>query len=1125
MNSYEFEITIQRPYGDNSWPVVARMKQPDGLTTHTEGRFHLSEEDFQELTELKENAKEYGIYLGKALFRDDVERTFVRALSKSQDHLRILLSLETNDKLRTLHWERLCAPIDSSGNWNHLARDQRLPFSLYIPTIIDRRFPPIGRRDLRALVLVASPSNLGKYQLDPFDVEAAVSSVQGALGEIPCSILANDIEGAVGAPTLKNLCEHLTNAKKPYTMLHFICHGRVLSDGETALYWAKEDNQAELLLGKNLLGALKDIGGERGLPHFLFLCTCESAEPEAEDALGGLAQRLVRELGMPAVVAMTRKVSVQTALALGQNFYQRLRVSGAVDLALQEATAGLGDREDATVPALFSRLGGRPLFSDRLQERGLTDGEIEFGLQQLRPLLHERAPNAVLLWERFERQVEILENTEGAEATPALQERIQALEELNSLCNEVLDISFDALAALGKEPPPYKAECPFRGLSSFTEKDHKFFFGRYGEIKELERELKKDNFLAVLGFSGSGKSSLVRAGLFPTLNKENPDLEMVYLTPTDEPLEQLQKSRALLSADQPVVYVVDQFEELFTLCSDDDKRKEFIQTLLTLAQQQKVIITMRWDFLEECFRYPNLKERINRRQKLIEPMTPEALGIAIKQQADQADLRFEEGVRNAILAEVEGEPGAMPLLQYALLELWNRRRGRWLCYEEYEALGGLREALGHTAEQCYEHLLPEEQAQVRNIFLRLTRVDEGAVPGKQQRYTRLRVELEALTPVDGDSAATKKLVNKLANERLVITSRNLSTGKEVVEVAHEAIFEHWPRLQNWLNENLKDLQVLAQIRQAEQEWNKHRQDKKERDNYLVHRGERLKKAQQLAQPPSLLNKLEQEYVSACGEREKRARLNKILGGCAVASFLLVGGWVGWDQVEENKIDNWDGSTKISDGLLERAVSRAKQDEQQTQKDAQKNKEEEQARKKKDEENAQKVLHDYQKLLRHSVKYADTLKPWAEQSLARIISLYRLPQLEQDLKNQQFGQLSSKKLQDYENQFTKGALQTTYAILMREMGAKADTNDDGKINNLEEARQLPCDTLKEMEIIWRKSTENHCGFYGENSFYQAPKCTQLNGRTLTETVFFVTYDPIIERLKSCNIVPKEADPYQ
>jgi tetratricopeptide (TPR) repeat protein len=369
MKPFEFEITIQRK-SDDYWPMVVRVKNLDGLTTQAKGRFQLSEDDFQELTEAQDNEKEYGTLLGKQLFREDVRETFIRNLSKSSQDcpLRIMLSNETDDKdeLRKLHWERLCAPIDADGTWNLLARDQRVPYSQYISTIIDRPFPPIGRNDLRALVLVASPSNLGKYQLDPFDVEAAVSSVRGALGEIPCAVLANNIDGAIGPPTLEELSKQLTNAQEPYTLLHFVCHGRVLPDGETALYWAKEDNQLKQVTGTQLLEELGYIGGQRHLPHFAFLCTCESAAPRAEGAFGGLAQRLVRDLGMPAVVAMTRKVSVQTALALGQNFYRRLRVSGKVDVALQEATAGLGNRSDITVPALFSRLGGTPLFSNLL---------------------------------------------------------------------------------------------------------------------------------------------------------------------------------------------------------------------------------------------------------------------------------------------------------------------------------------------------------------------------------------------------------------------------------------------------------------------------------------------------------------------------------------------------------------------------------------------------------------------------------------------------------------------------------------------------------------------------------------------------------------------------------------
>jgi hypothetical protein len=144
-----------------------------------------------------------------------VRETFVRALSKSSQDcpLRLLLCIEAadNDEVRILHWERLCAPIDTDDSWQLLARDQRVPFSRYIPSPTERRFPPIGRRDLQALVLVASPSNIGKFQLAPFDVEAVLSGVKEALGEIHYDILANNVAGAIGPPTLQQLSKQLTN--------------------------------------------------------------------------------------------------------------------------------------------------------------------------------------------------------------------------------------------------------------------------------------------------------------------------------------------------------------------------------------------------------------------------------------------------------------------------------------------------------------------------------------------------------------------------------------------------------------------------------------------------------------------------------------------------------------------------------------------------------------------------------------------------------------------------------------------------------------------------------------------------------------------------------------------------
>jgi len=905
MNAFEFEITIQSKLGVSSWPIVVRCKQPDGLSIHSKETLELSQEDLNKLTQQQENEKEYGILLGKALFRGSVRETFVRAISKSsQDcRLRILLSIEAadNDEVKTLHWERLCAPIDADGDWHLLARNQRVPFSLYIPTIIDRRFPPIGRRDLRALVLVASPSNIGKYQLAPFDVEAALSGVKEALGDIPYEVLANDVAGAIGPPTLQELSKQLTNAKKPYTLLHFISHGKLMAQGETLLYWAQADNQVLPVTGEDLIGELKNIGNyQRSLPHFAFLCTCESADPRAEGALGGLAQRLVRNLGMPAVIAMTRKVSVETGLALGQSFYRRLRESGEVDTALQEATAGLSKRHDITVPALFSRLGGRPLFSDRLDDRDLTDEEIEYGIEKLRQLLQERAPHASVLKQRFETQVKTLKDTRGAESRTAREQRQQAIVELNNLCEQVIELSFDALAALGKQPPEYKAECPFPGLSSFGEKKyHKFFFGRDELIRDLQKELAKDNFLAVIGTSGSGKSSVVLAGLIPKLKEEERSLQWAYMTPGKEPLRQLKRrlERLLKVSEQHSILVVDQFEEIFTLCEDKAERVEFIEKLLNFADRRKVVITMRADFLGECTFYPELRKRIETRQKLVGPMEPAELITAMKMQADRGGLRFEAGLSHAILNDVQGEPGVMPLLQYALQELWKRRRGRWLCDEEYQAIGGVQKAIAKTADDFYNSLSVAEQEQVQNIFLRLTRLDASAVPGEKRRDTRRRVELEDLVPTGDDLAVTRKLVQQLAGGgvRLVVTSRNEATGKEEVEVAHEALIRYWPTLQNWLNQNRNDLLLRETINQAAQEWQQHQQQP-DKDIYLIHQGGRLEDAEVLWKHPKFvqLNQLEAEYVKACVQlRERRRQLEeqrkqRQLMAAASAAFVLGG---------------------------------------------------------------------------------------------------------------------------------------------------------------------------------------------------------------------------------------------
>ncbi|MEH2324325.1 MAG: CHAT domain-containing protein [Nostoc sp.] len=863
-----FEITIQRKSGDN-WPIVVEHSQPGILLPlRSEGNFCLTTEDFQHLTSLLGQVQGYGTLLGKALLRDEVRDGFIRALSQNKETLRVLLFIEAPDKeLRTLRWERLCAPID--GDWQMLAINQRVPFCFYIPAITDRLFPAIGRRDLRALVLVASPADSKKYKLDTFDVEATVKSVRSALGDIPTDVLAT-VDDAIGLPTLDELCAQLTDRTKQYTMLHFVSHGRVLDDGETLLYWSKADNTVEVVTATRLLERVRPLRGARGLPHFTFLCTCESASPEAEAGLGGLGQRLVRDLGMPAVVAMTEKVTIKTAQALAEKFYSQLRESGEVDSALHEATATLAERGDVTVPALFSRLGGRPLFSDQL-DRELTNAEIQYGLERLVKLLPERSP---ILEKKFTDIAQQLGNTLEADVTAlsksALKEREEALEEINNFCEEILDLNFHALA-FDRQPPSYDSRCPFRGLYPFRVENREFFFGREQLIVQLQQKLNEHNFLAVLGASGSGKSSVVLAGLIPLLQEKQADLQLAYMTPSSHPIEKLQTSLSQVQV-QSSILVIDQFEELFTLCADEAERVTFIEKLLSLIPYQKVVITMRADFWGECAIYPNLKDLMEARQKLIGPMNAAQLRKAMEMQAAQVGLRFEPGLSNVILDDVQGEPGAMPLLQHALLEMWKRRHGRWLRAGEYEAIGGVNMAISQTADDVYNSLSPSEQDQVKNIFIRLTRLDETALQGEKRRDTRRRVWLDELIPAGSNLPLIKELVNRLAGEgaRLVVTSVDESTNREEVEVAHEALIRYWPRLLKWLDENRTNLQLRETIRQAALEWENQQKD----DNYLVHRGGRLDDAQVLAKQAGFLNQLEADYVNACLELRLRLEQEK-----------------------------------------------------------------------------------------------------------------------------------------------------------------------------------------------------------------------------------------------------------
>jgi class 3 adenylate cyclase/energy-coupling factor transporter ATP-binding protein EcfA2 len=324
--------------------------------------------------------------------------------------------------------------------------------------------------------------------------------------------------------------------------------------------------------------------------------------------------------------------------------------------------------------------------------------------------------------------------------------------------------------------PPADVPCPYKGLLSFEPEDSELFFGRERLAEELAQRVATSNFLAVVGPSGSGKSSLVRAGVVPALERD--ELRTAIFSPGAHPLSQLGRTR------EASLVFVDQFEEVFTVCRDEEERRAFIDAVVDAAARGvRVVLAIRADFYGHCATYPRLASALEDDQALVGPMTEEELRRAIERPAEHAGLVLEPGVVEGILRDVVGQPGALPLLSHSLLETWKRRSGRMLTLIGYLQSGGVHGAIAKTAETVYrDSLSREQQTLARNIFLRLTELGDGT------EDTRRRVSTAELIPRAEDEGEVREVLRTLADARLV------TIGEETVEVAHEALIRHWPTL-------------------------------------------------------------------------------------------------------------------------------------------------------------------------------------------------------------------------------------------------------------------------------------------------------------------------------------------
>jgi WD40 repeat protein/serine/threonine protein kinase len=423
-------------------------------------------------------------------------------------------------------------------------------------------------------------------------------------------------------------------------------------------------------------------------------------------------------------------------------------------------------------------------------------------------------------------------------------------------CRELIDAARESAALPDYSLPPADVPCPYKGLEAFEAEDAERFFGREQLARDLADRLARDGFLAVVGGSGSGKSSLVRAGIVPELEERSPEAQTLVFTPGEHPLQELD-SRIDAEPLADSILVVDQFEELFTLCRDEDERRQFIDSLLdSCAAGALVLIVLRADFYAHCAVYPRLAAVLEGHQALVGPMTEEELRQVIEQPAVQVGLLLEPGLVEAILRDVVGEPGGLPLLSHSLLETWKRRSGRTLTLSGYLESGGVHRAIANTADTVFnEQLTPEQQVLARSVFLRLTELGEGT------EDTRRRVGLGELVLRPEQAPEVDELL------RLLVDARLLTTGEGTVEVAHEALIRHWPTLRGWLDDDREGSLIHRRLTEAANEW-----EALGRDPGALYRGARLTTVGEwAAQHDSELNELEREYVRE-GARTEAAEL-------------------------------------------------------------------------------------------------------------------------------------------------------------------------------------------------------------------------------------------------------------
>lgn len=728
----------------------------------------------------------------------------------------------------------------------------------------------------------------------------------------------------------------------------------------------------------------------------------------------------------------------------------------------------------------------------------------------------------------------------------------------------------------------FKEASPYKGLKRFEAVDKDRFFGRDQFLTGLVNELEQTNLLLLLGASGSGKSSIIRAGLIPWLSQKwSSRFTDLTFTPNQEPFSSLYQilhdryphaeaefilegkadtltqvvNRVKPSEDFCLIFI-DQFEELFTI-SHADKRDRFIESLLqlvkALAKNQnhsvKIVATMRADFLDRLSPYSSLIKATDKHRPMIAEMQPDELRLAIEQPAAHHGVVFETGLVEEIIKDVQGQAGYLPLLQYTLDLLWETEvetgsiHDRTLNISTYRRLGGVRGALQKHVDLIYSNFQEQEQLAVQRIFLKLVGIGGDEESETQWRPIRRRANRSEF----GDELE-QKIVIRLINQNLLVSNRPYQSQESTIEIAHEILLTSWTTLSNWILENRQEIALRNRLNEDVERW----QAKKAEDELWS--GSKLEQVLELRKDPTFNQVLggfspgANQFIEASLEkrdrllREEKRRLiwQATLVSVSLAIITGLGGFL-WQQLQQRQaeqiLQNALRNTvkpemaKILSKSLPAALDEAD-------KLADAGKVDEALNKYREVRiAANNVVKEIQKNSQDFQKISLTEKSFqnvsyeSEKKLLNLILKERIPILEAELQKRNFGSRKhpqNKDAQEFENDFNLGAGRTTYQILMTNWGVGADINKDGLLQTFNEADLLPCELLKTIEKLWRDSTSKQCGWYGpgtvseKNRPFEAPVCKQLNKHTLTKEIFPLPQVHVIKRLEYCKIIPQQAN---